>query len=106
MKTRRNFLTAGVVFCGCCLLDQAQAQQTGPRKLPVAVAGKRVKTIDVHAHCHFREAGALLGADAAAVQLPPVNGRMSASATPPAPGRARTRSTRLRRNDTLRSAGS
>jgi aminocarboxymuconate-semialdehyde decarboxylase len=28
------------------------------------VAGKRVKTIDVHAHCHFREAGALLGADA------------------------------------------
>ena len=28
----------------------------------------------MHAHCHFREAGALLGADAARVQLPPVNG--------------------------------
>jgi aminocarboxymuconate-semialdehyde decarboxylase len=67
-----------VVFCGCCLLDEAQAQQAGPRKLPVAVAGKRVKTIDVHAHCHFREAGALLGAEAAAVQLPPVNGAAEA----------------------------
>jgi predicted TIM-barrel fold metal-dependent hydrolase len=82
MATRRNFLKTGVVFCGCCLLDPllngAQAQQAGPRKLPVAVAGKRVKTIDVHAHCHFREAGALLGADAAAVQLPPVNGAAEA----------------------------
>src|SRR5207248_6647984 len=80
--TRRNVLRTGVVFCGCCLLDPlrngAQAQQAGPRKLPVAVAGKRVKTIDVHAHCHFREAGALLGADAAAVQLPPVNGAAEA----------------------------
>jgi len=33
-----------------------------------------VKTIDIHSHCHFREAGALLGADAAAIQVPPVNG--------------------------------
>src|SRR5580765_6216346 len=74
MTTRRNFLKTGVVFCSCCLLDQAQAQQAGPRKLPVGVNGKTVKTIDVHAHCHFREAGALLGADAASVQLPPVRG--------------------------------
>src|SRR5258707_2618314 len=78
MSTRRNFLKTGVVFCGCCLLDQAQAQQAGPRKLPVAVAGKRVKTIDVHAHCHFREAGALLGTEAASVQLPPVRGAAEA----------------------------
>jgi hypothetical protein len=34
------------------------------QKLPVMVGGKRVKTIDVHAHCQFHEAGALLGADA------------------------------------------
>lgn len=28
MHSRRNFLKTGVVFCGCCLLDQAaQAQQ-------------------------------------------------------------------------------
>ncbi len=78
MTTRRNFLKTGVVFCSCCLLDQAQAQQAAPTRLPVAVAGKKVKTIDVHAHCHFREAGALLGADAAAVQLPPVNGAAEA----------------------------
>jgi len=78
MNTRRNFLKTGVVFCSCCLLDQAQAQQAGPAKLPVAVAGKKVKTIDVHSHCHFREAGALLGADAASIQLPPVNGAAEA----------------------------
>lgn len=78
MTTRRNFLKTGVVFCSCCLLDQAHAQQAGPAKLPVAVAGRKVKTIDIHAHCHFREAGALLGADAAAVQLPPVNGAAEA----------------------------
>jgi aminocarboxymuconate-semialdehyde decarboxylase len=78
MNSRRNFLKTGVVFCSCCLLDQAQAQQAGPAKLPVAVAGKKVKTIDVHSHCHFREAGALLGADAASIQLPPVNGAAEA----------------------------
>lgn len=78
MPTRRNLLKTGVVFCGCCLLDQAQAQQAGPARLPVAVAGKKVKTIDVHAHCHFREVRALLGADADAIQLPPVNGAAEA----------------------------
>lgn len=84
MTTRRNFLKAGmaaatgVVFCSCGLLHDARAQQTARQKLPVMVGGKRVKIIDVHAHCHFREAGALLGADAAAVQLPPVNGAAEA----------------------------
>src|SRR5882672_3137533 len=77
MTTRRDFLktgsaavATGVVFCSCGLLHSVQARQT----LPVRVAGQRIRTIDVHAHCHFREAGALLGADAAAAQLPPVNG--------------------------------
>ena len=66
MTTRRNFLkagtaavTTGIVFCSCGLLQGAHAQQ--PVRLPVMVGGKRVKTIDVHAHCHFREAGARLG---------------------------------------------
>ena len=85
MTTRRNFLkattaaaTTGIVFCSCGLLQAAHAQQlnehqpAGGRRLPVAVNGKKVKTIDVHAHCHFREAGALLGAEAAAIQVPPV----------------------------------
>jgi predicted TIM-barrel fold metal-dependent hydrolase len=77
MTTRRNFLkggtaaATGIVFCSCGLLERAHAQGAG-RTLPVAVNGKKVKTIDVHAHCHFREAGALLGADAASAQLPPV----------------------------------
>jgi len=33
----------------------------------VMVNGKRVKTIDVHAHCHFREAVALMGDEASRV---------------------------------------
>jgi predicted TIM-barrel fold metal-dependent hydrolase len=85
MTTRRNFLAAstaavatGIVFCKCGLLQGAHAQEPTRQKLPVMVGGKRVKTIDVHSHCHFREAGALLGADAAAVQLPPVNGAAEA----------------------------
>jgi predicted TIM-barrel fold metal-dependent hydrolase len=77
MHNRRNFLKTGIVFCGCCLIDPAQAQQ-GPRKLPVVVSGKRVKTIDVHSHCHFREAGALRGEEGARIQLPPVNGAAEA----------------------------
>src|SRR6201989_75514 len=78
MTTRRDFLrggataAAGLVFCGCGLVHRANAQTR--QTLPVKVAGKTVKTIDVHSHCHFHEAGALLGADAAKAQLPPVNG--------------------------------
>jgi predicted TIM-barrel fold metal-dependent hydrolase len=74
MTTRRHFLKAGtaaaatgVVFCGCGLLHAAHAQQPERQKLPVMVGGKRVKTIDVHAHCQFREAGALLGTSTASL---------------------------------------
>jgi len=81
MPSRRDFLKAGaataatgIVFCSCGLPHSAHAQQPARQKLPVMVSGKRVKTIDIHSHCHFREAGALLGADAARYQLPPVNG--------------------------------
>src|SRR5438034_4916099 len=66
MNTRRDFLkgagaATGIVFCSCGLRDAAWAQQGGGQRLPVMVNGKRVKTIDVHAHCHFREAVALMG---------------------------------------------
>jgi predicted TIM-barrel fold metal-dependent hydrolase len=81
MTTRRHFLKAGtaavatgIVFCGCGLLHGAHAQQPAGQKLPVMVNGKRVKTIDVHAHCHFREAGALLGEEGIKLQLGPVRG--------------------------------
>jgi aminocarboxymuconate-semialdehyde decarboxylase len=81
MTTRRNFLkggtaaaATGIVFCNCGLLRSAHAQQPARQKLPVLVAGKRVKTIDVHAHCHFREAGALIGDAGPAAQISPVRG--------------------------------
>src|SRR5262249_26799119 len=80
MTTRRDFLktgvgaTVGIVFCSCGLMQRAKAEQPTWQTLPVTVAGKRVKTIDVHSHCHFKEAGALIGADAPKLQIPPVNG--------------------------------
>lgn len=77
MTSRRNFLTgaaaSGIVFCSCGMLDRAHAAQPGGRTLPVTVNGKRVKTIDVHAHCHFREVIPLLGGDSS-VLLPPALG--------------------------------
>jgi predicted TIM-barrel fold metal-dependent hydrolase len=62
MTTRRNVLAGltGLAFCGCGLPRAAHAQAT-PRKLPVVVQGKRVKTVDVHCHCIFRDAALLLG---------------------------------------------
>jgi aminocarboxymuconate-semialdehyde decarboxylase len=64
MTTRRNFIkgaAAGIVFCSCGMLDAASAQSPARRSLPVTVNGKRVKTVDIHAHCLFREAIALMG---------------------------------------------
>src|SRR3984957_2417342 len=81
MTTRRDFLkagttatAAGIFFCGCGLLRSAHAQQPVRQKLPVTVNGKRVKTIDVHAHCNFHEAGALLGEEGPRLQAGPVEG--------------------------------
>ncbi|MCG6534065.1 MAG: amidohydrolase family protein, partial [Syntrophales bacterium LBB04] len=74
---RRDFLKAtaatGIVFCSCALLDAAHAQQPSGRRLPVVVQGKRVKTIDVHSHCYFRDVEPLLGAEASILH-PRVNG--------------------------------
>jgi predicted TIM-barrel fold metal-dependent hydrolase len=71
MTTRRGFLkgagAAGMIFCSCGMLDAAHAQ-SGGRKLPVMVKGKRIKTIDVHSHCLFSESMALMGDDADSVR--------------------------------------
>jgi predicted TIM-barrel fold metal-dependent hydrolase len=70
MTTRRSFVkgagAAGVLFCSCGLPDRGRAQQSagGGQRLPVMVNGKRVKTIDVHAHCQIPEAMALMGEEA------------------------------------------
>jgi predicted TIM-barrel fold metal-dependent hydrolase len=81
MTTRRDFLktgtaaaATGIFFCGCGLLRSAHAQETPRHKLPLTVNGKRVKTVDVHAHCNFHEAGALLGEEGRRRQAGPING--------------------------------
>jgi predicted TIM-barrel fold metal-dependent hydrolase len=80
MTTRRDFLKTGVgaaaaiTFCSCGLLQSAHAQQPAPHKLPVMVNGKRVKTIDVHAHCVIPEAKALVHDVSNKPAPPPVRG--------------------------------
>ena len=58
---------AGIVFTHCAgtaaAAEHGHAHSHGKRR-EVVVAGKRVKTVDIHAHCHVREAGALLDATA------------------------------------------
>ena len=68
MTTRRDFIggmtgaMAGVAFVGCELLPATHAHaQPAPRRREVVVNGRRVKTVDVHAHCAFPDAMALMG---------------------------------------------
>ena len=73
MITRRGFFQGGaasVMFCSCGMLDHARAREPARQRLPVKVRGKRIKTIDVHAHCNIREAVDLMGDDAKGV-IPP-----------------------------------
>jgi aminocarboxymuconate-semialdehyde decarboxylase len=57
MTTRRDFVGAGIAFVGCSLFPPARAQV---RRREVMVAGKRIRTIDVHAHAIIPEAQALM----------------------------------------------
>ncbi len=73
MFTRRGLLaSAGLAFCSCCMLDAARGQTAGgaggqAARLPVSVGGRRVRTVDAHAHCIFADALELLGTGAQAV---------------------------------------
>ena len=65
--TRREFIRnsagamAGIAFVGCDLLAARDARaQAGARRREVVVSGRRVKTVDVHAHCSVPEAMALM----------------------------------------------
>ena len=65
MATRRQFveaagMLAGLVFVGCDLLVAASVSAQARRR-EVMVGGRRVKTVDVHAHCAVPEAMALMG---------------------------------------------
>jgi aminocarboxymuconate-semialdehyde decarboxylase len=62
MTTRRQMLgnagaLAGLAFIQCGLVPGASAQPEPRRE--VVINGKRVRTIDCHAHCHVPEALAL-----------------------------------------------
>src|SRR5947208_17002659 len=68
MTTRRELLgqaasaLAGIAFTGCGLTRGAAAQTSGQaRRREVVVAGKRVTTVDIHAHCHIPDALELAG---------------------------------------------
>ena len=66
MTTRRDAMKAvagGLVFVGCGLHGVAHAQTAAPKakQRETAIAGKRVKTVDIHAHCAVPEALALTG---------------------------------------------
>jgi aminocarboxymuconate-semialdehyde decarboxylase len=66
MTTRREVLRqaagtiAGIAYTGCGVMHTASAQAPARRR-EVAVNGKRVKTVDIHAHCHIPEALELMG---------------------------------------------
>jgi aminocarboxymuconate-semialdehyde decarboxylase len=68
MTNRRDFLKSvssatGVVFTGCCLRHGLFAQQKAapPKRREVSVGGRRIRTIDIHAHVIIPEATALMG---------------------------------------------
>jgi aminocarboxymuconate-semialdehyde decarboxylase len=63
--TRRELMkdaaAAGIVFVGCGLQGAVGGAQAQARRREVVVNGRRVKTVDVHAHCAVPEAMALMG---------------------------------------------
>jgi aminocarboxymuconate-semialdehyde decarboxylase len=74
MANRREFLgsagaLAGLAFTGCGLLASHPARAQARRQ--TIVSGKRVKVIDVHAHCAVPEALALMGLKIGGPQLRP-----------------------------------
>jgi aminocarboxymuconate-semialdehyde decarboxylase len=71
MPNRREFLkdvagAAGIVFVGCGLAQAAPAQERRRiARRPVMVKGRRIRTVDIHAHCAVAAATALLRRPAA-----------------------------------------
>jgi len=65
--TRGDFIedaagaVAGIAFVTCGLQGGSGGAEAQPRRREVVVNGKRVKTVDVHAHCAVPEAMALMG---------------------------------------------
>ena len=63
--TRREFVedaaVGGLAFVACAIQGGSGGVEAQPRRREVVVNGKRVKTVDVHAHCQVPEAMALMG---------------------------------------------
>src|SRR6266478_1196903 len=62
--TRRDFIedtVGGLAFVTCAIAGGSGDVEAQPRRREVVVNGKRVKTVDVHAHCQVPEAMALMG---------------------------------------------
>jgi aminocarboxymuconate-semialdehyde decarboxylase len=74
VQTRRDFIqgaasaAGAVAFVGCDLLNHAHAEGA-PRRREVVVSGKRVKTVDIHAHCAFPDVNSMLGMKVAPAAL-------------------------------------
>jgi len=66
MRSRREFLkdaagAAGLIFVGCGLPDlAAQSAPTSGNHAPVLIKGRRIRTVDIHAHCAVPKANELL----------------------------------------------
>jgi len=75
MSTRREFLAqaGALLFTGCELLPAAHAQG---RRREVSVGGRRVRTIDVHAHAVVPEALTLMKQKLAPVYAHPLAERL------------------------------
>ena len=68
MTTRRSFIggaaaaMAGAAFVGCDLLDSKHVHAQGaPRRREVVVNGRRMKTVDIHAHVAFPQVMDIMG---------------------------------------------
>ena len=64
---RRAFLkgvggTAGLVFVGCGVAEAAAQPSNRSTRRPLVVNGRRIRTVDVHAHCVVTQASELLRA--------------------------------------------
>src|SRR4026207_2382183 len=72
MTTRKTGRSGdSIVFHGCGATREASAApRAGGQRRPTVIKGKRVKTIDVHAHAIIPKAFPLLGDDIAQHQLP------------------------------------
>lgn len=73
MSTHRGTDAPDIVFTGCSVTNTNAAPFTpapGAKRREVVVKGRRVKTVDVHAHCFIPEAVKLSGQPVTEVHRP------------------------------------